>query len=50
MPAPIDIDPDRPSIDSRVDNEYSGDFFDGVYEKNKLPMILFSSNSSSFYR
>ena len=38
------MDPDRPSIDSRATDGHTADFFDGVYERNKLYVILFSSN------
>lgn len=46
MPAPIDMDPDRPSIDSHAIDGYGADFFDGMYSRHKLHVIILNSSSS----
>lgn len=43
MPAPIDMDSDRPSPDSHGADGYGADFFDGSYERKQNFTCLFFS-------
>lgn len=36
MPAPIDVESDRPSINSQTADVYSPDFFDGLCQKQQF--------------